>query len=320
LNPFKETQPLDAADLLRYTQRALEKIDVFISYKREDGDDVAFLENALAGLQLTVWFDVRIPSGTDFGSFIEQKLLASQCVLVVWSLKSVNSSWVREEAREGLRRNILVPISIDGTPPPFGFRSVQTADLSGWRGDSQNTEWQRVLMRIGGMVQRSTALSDWYRHSYQAGIGALRQFLADHPADPLAEVAKDKIKILGFANQRGATDLDFGTYADKALLERNEILESEVAKLRDLLSRSRSDLDSENQFLRIENQQLRSSVQSLEAVSGTSSIVILNNARDIEADTPMDRDLRSVNRYFLYEIALGLLASIVIGSALAKCS
>ena len=74
----------------------------------------------------------RIDPGQSFDSEIERELGAASCVLVVWSNTSVESDWVREEADDGLKRDILVPVQIDDCTIPLGFRRKQAAQLSGW--------------------------------------------------------------------------------------------------------------------------------------------------------------------------------------------
>jgi hypothetical protein len=72
--------------------------------------------------------------------------------VVLWSAASVASDWVIGEASEGKERQILVPVLIESVRPQMDFRSIQTADLAGWRGDSADpafrTLCQDILARI----------------------------------------------------------------------------------------------------------------------------------------------------------------------------
>lgn len=54
--------------------------------------------------------------------------------VVLRSQVSQSSKWVRDEATCARDENKLVPPRIDGTPPPLGFRQVQSIDFSGWTG------------------------------------------------------------------------------------------------------------------------------------------------------------------------------------------
>src|SRR6185295_15159964 len=55
-------------------------------------------------------------------------------VVVLWSKSSVESDWVRDEAAQGRDRQRLVPLSLDGTVPPLGFRQIQVIKLTSWHG------------------------------------------------------------------------------------------------------------------------------------------------------------------------------------------
>ena len=112
--------------------------DVFLSYSRDDTDRVAPLADALteAGRRagFAVWWDpMMLPGTTDFDQYLQERLDAAKCVVVVWSATSVQSHYVKAEAEEGRARGILTPVLIDPVKLPLSFRFVQTADLTGWR-------------------------------------------------------------------------------------------------------------------------------------------------------------------------------------------
>jgi TIR domain len=76
---------------------------------------------------------------------IEEALDSAKCVVVLWSKQSISSDWVKDEAEEGNRRGILVPVSIEEVKAPLGFRRLQTANLVGWKGDEDHPEFGEVL-------------------------------------------------------------------------------------------------------------------------------------------------------------------------------
>jgi class 3 adenylate cyclase/tetratricopeptide (TPR) repeat protein len=104
-------------------------IDVFLSYTSEDRSIVETIVRALEETGLNVWWDKHIRSGKVYDREIEQAIESASCIVVVWSQRSVESDWVRNEASEGLERDCLVPVRIDETRPPLAFRRVQTIDL-----------------------------------------------------------------------------------------------------------------------------------------------------------------------------------------------
>ena len=107
---------------------------IFLSYAHGDQAQAQRLTAALQRLGYTVWWDALIEGGTRYAKSIDAALAAAGAVIVLWSRNSVESDWVRDEAAQGRDRHRLVPLSLDGTQPPLGFRQIQVIDLSGWRG------------------------------------------------------------------------------------------------------------------------------------------------------------------------------------------
>ena len=107
---------------------------IFLSYAHEDRLKAQNLAAALSARGYTLWWDELIEGGAQFARSIRDALEAADAVVVLWSAKSVESDWVQDEAAQGRDRKRLVPLSLDGTFPPLGFRQYQTIDLSGTRG------------------------------------------------------------------------------------------------------------------------------------------------------------------------------------------
>ncbi len=100
----------------------------------------------------SVWWDRTIPSGKRFDQVIQEALAAARCVLVLWSRQSIASDWVLEEAEEGRKRHILIPVFIEDVPPPMGFRRIQAADLSGWDGAETSQSFRKLIADITGIL------------------------------------------------------------------------------------------------------------------------------------------------------------------------
>jgi len=96
--------------------------DIFLSYQSKDRPRAKIIAEALEHHGYSVWWDQIIPPGRTFAQVIEEKLDAAKCVIVLWSKESVGSEWVKNEAREGNQRGILIPILIDDVKIPFEFR------------------------------------------------------------------------------------------------------------------------------------------------------------------------------------------------------
>jgi TolB-like protein len=109
-------------------------VTLFLSYARADSAFAQRLAAALERSGFTLWWDALIAGGEAYSRSISDALEKADLVVVLWSKKSVQSDWVKDEAGHGRDRHRLIPLSIDGTQPPLGFRQYQVIDLSHWHG------------------------------------------------------------------------------------------------------------------------------------------------------------------------------------------
>jgi TolB-like protein len=124
---------------------------IFISYARADRPRVAPLAALLSAQGYDVWWDAMIEGGAGFAKMIEAKLEAADAVIVCWSAVSVNSDWVRDEAAHARDRKRLVPVSLDGTEAPLGFRQYHAVDLTKWNGRANSAEVASIVGGIAGV-------------------------------------------------------------------------------------------------------------------------------------------------------------------------
>lgn len=128
--------------------------DIFLSYKSEDRSGAKIFAEALEKHEYSVWWDRIIPPGKTFDQVIEEALDSAKCIIVLWSRESVSSDWVKNEAREGARRHILIPVWIDDVKIPFEFRHIQAANLIDWQGMLPNPEFDLLLKSVGDILGR----------------------------------------------------------------------------------------------------------------------------------------------------------------------
>ena len=119
--------------------------DIFISYASEDRPWVEPFAKALEQRGWTVWWDRHIPTGQTYDDVIWGALQAAKCVVVIWSAHSIRSEWVKEEASEAKKKNILLPVRIDEARPPFGFSRRQTQSLVGWQDGSPHPGFDQLI-------------------------------------------------------------------------------------------------------------------------------------------------------------------------------
>lgn len=130
---------------------------VFLSYVREDADKARAIAAFLERAGNSVWWDARMKGGAEYSAEIESALTAADKIVVLWSSRSVASAWVRDEAAAGRDSGRLVPVALDGTPPPLGFRQFQTIDLSRWKGGARAAVLSDLANAVADHVPKDAA-------------------------------------------------------------------------------------------------------------------------------------------------------------------
>ena len=126
---------------------------IFLSYDRDDTDRARPFATALENAGHSVWWDLHVRGGAEFSKVIEEALKAADVVVVLWSANSVESAWVRDEAVAGRDSGRLVPVTIDGTEAPLGFRQFQTIDLSRWKGRGRPPQLEMFLADVATLAE-----------------------------------------------------------------------------------------------------------------------------------------------------------------------
>ena len=122
--------------------------NIFFSYSSEDRERLRPLVSILENQGWDVFWDRDIPAGQTWRTYIGNAIDNADCIITVWSETSIGSQWVADEADEGKKRNMLLPILLDSVEPPMGFRSIQAVDLSSWRGGSESAAVDDLLVAV----------------------------------------------------------------------------------------------------------------------------------------------------------------------------
>ncbi|MDB6162817.1 MAG: hypothetical protein JWL98_249 [Xanthomonadaceae bacterium] len=200
--------------------------DVFVSYCRRDKARVAPLVATIEATGLSVWWDPAIVPGQEFDRQIDTELKQAAAVLAVWTSDSVDSRWVRGEARDAAERGVLVPVRFDGASLPIDVRAFHTIDLDDSQRDARSPQVQELLRALGTLVARRHAGAS-ADALVETGLPATGRVYATAP-DRVA------IGVLPFANIGGDPQQDF--FSDGI----TEDIITELSRWRLLSVRSRS--------------------------------------------------------------------------------
>ncbi len=129
---------------------------VFLSYSRSDEALARPVIDALEAAGIKVWWDALLEGGVRFNEVTENALETAYAVIVLWSQTSIRSHWVCDEATRGRDRGCLVPVSLDGSEPPLGFRQFQCIDISNAHDDPRDPQMQRLVHSVAKLRDRGT--------------------------------------------------------------------------------------------------------------------------------------------------------------------
>ncbi len=133
--------------------------DIFLSYASEDRERARLVAQLLEGQSLTVWWDRKIPAGVAYDEVIEREIGAAKYVVVLWSISSTKSEWVKNEAASAVEQEKLIPVQIDDIKLPLEFRRRQTLNLSGWSGDASDTRLESLFEALSSKSALQTSSS-----------------------------------------------------------------------------------------------------------------------------------------------------------------
>jgi len=194
---------------------------LFLSYSHTDDAKARRIASVLEEAGYTVWWDALIEGGAVYAKSIGSALESADAVIVMWSASSVESDWVRDEAAQGRDRHCLIPLSLDGTRPPLGFRQYQVIKFRNWRGRRDSPQFEaleRAIATCSGSTLPSVRIRQspiTRRTALIAGAGAAAAivgggtYLAIDRGLFGGEGDESSIAVLPFKNLSGDTSQEY---------------------------------------------------------------------------------------------------------------
>lgn len=127
-------------------------IDVFLSYQRGDREVAKALAEVLARRGYSVWWDVDLLPGDRFADEIAAIIEGASATIVLWSIQSVASDFVRAEAEMARQAGKLVPARLDGCRVPLPFNILHIHDMTQWRAGADEGLLQSLLDSLSARV------------------------------------------------------------------------------------------------------------------------------------------------------------------------
>lgn len=192
------------------------RIDVFISYKREERALSELVKRALISAGYTAVSDLNIGKNEEFGDAIDTMIRTATLTLVLWTRASAASDWVRKEARlardleKGGKGNrylgvMVEDVDLDLPPDLRGLQmvNVQEAGLNGQGIERVLASASEILgeeakKNAASAEADSTALTEeWQLYDLARSINvaaAYKRYLARYPN---GEFVDDAYRQLG---------------------------------------------------------------------------------------------------------------------------
>jgi serine/threonine protein kinase len=183
-------------------------VQLVLSYSRDNKDVVDNLARALGQRGLDVWYDRHLHIGDDYRKEIHEHIITSGAVLVIWSSAACKSKWVKAEAETADNCGKLLQVKLEQCELPLPFGTMQSADLSSWKGDPFCAE-------INAIVNAATARIARHNTDQQRPV-------ADDSAEDLDEIRKilneqARIEVVRYVGRGEISDVYLGRYGTRLM-------------------------------------------------------------------------------------------------------
>ena len=198
-----------------------------LSYSRESKDFVNRLALTLKERGIDVWYDHDLLPGDDYSKVIEEQIITSATVLVVWSDPASKSKWVKAEASRANDYDKLLQVVCDHCELPLPFNSMNYIDLIAWNGSPEAEEISRIVSAVQVQIRRK-------QDDQSVSIAEARS-AKDFP--DIAKILNDeaRVEVIKFIAQGDSSDVYLGRDGTRMVavkaLHRGELPAADVKEL-----------------------------------------------------------------------------------------
>ena len=121
---------------------------IFISFKSEEREVASRLKTALTESGFKVWWQEEIQCGHEWHGEIDKAIEGAAAIVVLWSLGSMESVWVKHEASQAIAKHIYAPVRIEVMEIESPYNRIQATDMFNWTGEATSPGYQNLLIRL----------------------------------------------------------------------------------------------------------------------------------------------------------------------------
>jgi hypothetical protein len=125
---------------------------IFISFKTEERDFAVRLKTVLTESGFRVWWQEEIQCGQEWHGEIDKAIEEAAAIIVLWSKRSMSSSWVKHEASQAISKRMYAPVRIEMLEIESPFNRIQATDMFNWAGDTSHPGYQNLMVRLKELV------------------------------------------------------------------------------------------------------------------------------------------------------------------------
>jgi TIR domain/Sel1 repeat len=233
---------------------------VFLSYSRTDRVLAEQVVRALRSIGVDVWWDQDMP-GVDWQHELERQVTELSALVVIWTPASINSEYVRDEARLALSRHKLVNAMNGVHAPPFPFDRINGLPIDDWNGRDSHGGWSRLVATL----EEFLVTADVVKAGDLTGALARRESVMQDAQDgaAAAEEAFQEAKAREGETKEAASAARIALDAAEAQFQR--VAEMRVSPT--VLHAAQSDLDASRAQMEAADNERRAAAAELSAAS-----------------------------------------------------